>query len=101
MHGIEIELAVLLTLQTLGTTIFAKFETETPLIKRLLKWIILTGGTLGLYVAIGHWALLFPLLIMALGTTFHFLYCRKHGIHPLKATPRKKYYQLRGWSWPE
>ncbi len=32
MHGIEIELAVLLILQTLGTKIFANFETEHPLL---------------------------------------------------------------------
>lgn len=53
MHGIEIELAVLLILQALGTTIFSKFETETPLIKRLLKWILLTGGAVSLYLLSG------------------------------------------------
>ena len=23
------------------------------------------------------------------------------GIDPLRATPRRKYYELRGWTWPE
>ena len=27
--------------------------------------------------------------------------CRKHGIHPLHATPRRRYYELRRWEWKE
>ena len=30
-----------------------------------------------------------------------FWWGRKHSIHPVNATPRRKYYQLRGWDWPE
>jgi hypothetical protein len=30
MRGIELELVVLLVLQTLGTSLFARFEAETP-----------------------------------------------------------------------
>jgi hypothetical protein len=101
MHGIEIELVVLLILQTLGTSFFSKFEAETPVIKRLMKWMILNGVTIGSYFLVGHLSLIFPLFIMALGATFHFTYCKKNAIHPLNATPRKKYYELRGWKWQE
>ncbi len=33
----------------------------------------------------------------SLGLMFHFWWCRKHGIDPLTAEPRDKYYELRGW----
>jgi len=37
MRGIAVELIVLLVLQTLGTSIFARFEIETPKSKTLLR----------------------------------------------------------------
>jgi hypothetical protein len=101
MSGITVELIVLLALQTLGTSIFARFEVETPISKRLLKWAIFIGGTVGLYFAVRHWALLFPIAMIALGSSYHFIYCRREGIHLLYATPRRKYYELRGWKWQE
>lgn len=101
MKGISLELSVLLILQTLGTSLFARFEVETPVSRKLLKWGILIGGTVGLYFLVGHWALVLPLTLMALGSTFHLMYCRRKGIHPMYATPRRKYYELRGWKWQE
>lgn len=101
MSGIAIELCALLALQTLGTAIFARFEVEAPAWRKLLKWGMLIGVTLGLYPIVGHWALCFPLLILMLGLVVHFAYCRKHGIDPLRATPRRRYYELRGWEWKE
>lgn len=99
MTGIAIELCTLLALQTLGTSVFARFEVETPVWRKLLKWGMLIGVTLGLHTVVGHWALCFPLLILLLGLAVHFGYCRKHGIDPLRATPRRRYYELRGWEW--
>lgn len=96
--GIELELAVLLTLTTLGQVGFGQFETETSKTRRLLKWAIVDGATLGLYYAVGHWALLFPLVMAAAGLTFHLWWCRRNGIHPWRATPRRRYYELRGWA---
>ena len=96
--GIELELAVLLTLTTLGQVGFGQFETGTSKARRLIKWAIVDGATLGLYYAIGHWALLFPLVMAAVGLTFHFWWCRRNGIHPWRATPRRRYYELRGWA---
>ena len=46
--GIELELIVLLVVQTLGTSFFAIFEVETPGWRKALKWAIISGGTLGL-----------------------------------------------------
>ncbi len=99
--GIELELIVLLVLQLSASSFFAKFEIETPAVRKIVKWLILDGVTVGLYYFIGHFALLFPVLILITGTIFHFRFCRKNGIDPLKATPKKKYYQLRHWKWED
>ncbi|MCW3123896.1 MAG: hypothetical protein JWQ38_3388 [Flavipsychrobacter sp.] len=90
--GIELELCVLLLLQLLGSAFFSHFEGETPAVKKILKWLILDGITLGLYYFTGHYALLFPVALIAIGATFHIRWCKKNGIDPIKATPRKKYY---------
>ena len=95
--GIELELGTLLVLQTVLITAFSKFEIETPILKRLVKWLVIDGITIGLYYAIGHWAILFPFVGIIPGTIYHFVWCRKNGIHPLYATPKAKYYELRGW----
>lgn len=95
--GIELELFVLLALTTFGMIWFGKFEIETPRWRRMLKWTIVDGMTLGLYFAVGHWALAVPLLLGLAGTAFHFVWCRRNGIDPLQASPRTRYYELRGW----
>lgn len=97
----ELELILLLIIQTTFISAFAKFEIETHLHKKLIKWFIIDGITIGIYFVAGHWAALFPLLALIPGTVFHFTWCKKNGIHPFKATPRKKYYELRGWNQPE
>ncbi len=99
--GIELELIVLLVMMLVGVEVFAKFEVETPAWRKILKWSIVIGLTLGGYGLIGHWALVLPGAAGVAGTTFHFVWCRRHGIHPLHATPRRRYYELRGWTWPE
>ena len=98
--GIELELGVLLFTLGVGTTTFGRFEVERPIWRGLLKWTIICGGTVGLYQVVGHWSLLFPLFGVVLGGIVHTVWCRKHGIHPLHATPRRRYYELRGWAWP-
>ena len=97
----EIELIILIIIQLLGTSLFVQFEIETPAIKRIMKWLILDGLTLLLFRFIGHWCLLFPAIMLTIGTSFHFYWCKKNGIDPFKATPRKRYYELRGWKWEE
>jgi hypothetical protein len=99
--GIEVELAVLLAIAVLGPSTLARFEAETPAWRKILKWSLVTALTLGLYEVVGHWALAVPLGLGALGLGLHFWWCRRHGIHPLRATPRRRYYELRGWSWPD
>ena len=99
--GVELELYVLLLILLVGTSVFAVSEVETARWRKVLKWLIRSAGTIGLYYAVGHRALIFPLTLMTVGTIVHFSWCRRHGIHPIHATPRRKYYELRGWPWPE
>jgi len=99
--GIELELGVLVGLVVIGTEIFAPFEVETPVWKKLVKWSFVIALTLGLYQYIGHWAAVVPVGLAALGLSVHFIWCSRNGIHPIRATPRRRYYELRGWEWHE
>ena len=98
--GVELELGMLLGLAIVGQSVFAVFEVETAAWRKIVKWAALSAATLALYGASGHWALIVPVAGGALGASFHFWWCRRHGIHPLRATPRRRYYRLRGWPWP-
>lgn len=97
---LEHVLLTLLIMQTLGMQIFKRFEAETAIWRSLLKWTIIIGGTVGLYFGIGGWAILFPLLAVAVGSVVHVVICRQRGFHPIFASPRKEYYAYRGWAWP-
>lgn len=99
--GVELELAELLVIQLLASNFFGRFEVETPAFKKIIKWLFIDAIGVALYYWIGHWALLFPVLAMLPGTIYHFNWCKKNGIDPIKATPRKKYYELRKWKWEE
>ena len=95
--GIELELGVLLGLLLFGSEIFAPFEIETPAWKKILKWSFVIALTLILYRLIGHWAAVVPIGLGCLGLVVHFVWCSENGIHPIRATPRRYYYQLRDW----
>ena len=98
---VKLELILLLLAQLIAGNSFAHFEIETPAIRKIIKWLMMDAVTLGLYYVIGHWALLFPLTMLTIGTTYHFIWCKKNGIDPLKAAPKRKYYKLRKWKWEE
>lgn len=99
--SLEMVLLILLVSQMIGMSVFAAFETEASIPARLSKWIFINGGTIGLYYAVGGWSLLLPGFMLVLGLTVHFIICRKYGFHPIYATPRRRYYEFRGWAWPE
>lgn len=99
--GIELELSVLLVIAVVGSGAFAVFEVETPAWRKILKWGIVIGATLWLYTGVGHWSLVLPIAAGVAGATFHFIWCRKNGIDPVTAEPRRRYYELRGWAWKD
>lgn len=97
--GIEVELGVLLALAVVGQATFAVFEVETPVWRKILKWALVTGLTIALTRVAGHWALALPIVGGIVGVVAHTVWCRRHGIDPLRGTPRRRYYELRGWAW--
>ena len=46
------------------------------------------------------WSLLWAGGLFSAGLIFHFWWTLSHGVHPLTAEPRDKYYALRGWTLP-
>lgn len=99
--GIELELGALLAFAIIGQSSFARFEIETPALRKILKWFGLSAATLVLFRYVGHWAVLLPCALGLAGATIHFVWCRRNGIDPWRATPSRRYYALRGWTWPE
>ncbi|MFQ5695946.1 MAG: hypothetical protein ACE5HB_08150 [Terriglobia bacterium] len=92
------ELFLAALIMAAGSITFGHFEEKTPVWRRLLKLALVVGMTGLLASAAGRfWALLFLLGMAGIGLTFHLWWCRKHGIHPLRAEPRAKYHALRGW----
>lgn len=98
--GVELELAVLLAFAIIGQSSFARFEIETPAWRKIFKWSMMSVITVVLSRWVGHWALVYPIAMGVAGTTFHIIWCRKNGIDPWKATPSRKYYELRKWPRP-
>lgn len=87
---------------TIGVAIFGKFESESPWWRSIVKWGIIFAGVYAFASAFGETATLWLIAgLFVFGFTFHVVWCRLNGIHPFKATPRRKYYSLRGWSWHE
>jgi hypothetical protein len=82
----------------LGHIVFGHFEAQTAIARKLTKVAFLQGITALLSYYFGHWSLLWVVGMYVLGLTFHFWWTRKHGINPLSAEPKAKYYALRGWS---
>lgn len=98
---VKLELIVMLLVQLIASNSFAHFEIGTPAIRKIIKWLVMDAVTIGLYYLVGHWALLVPFTMLSIGTTYHFIWCKKNGIDTLNATPKRKYYQLRKWKWDE
>ena len=96
------ELLALFMFHTVGVSVFGKFEAETAWWRLTLKWIVLLGITYWVYSSFGHSAALLTIFSLAIiGVAFHVWWCRKNQIHPLHATPRRRYYELRNWEWKE
>lgn len=99
--GVELELGALFLMAVVGMSVFGRFEVETPAPRQILRWLLAAAVTLGSYAWIGHWALAVLAGFGCLGATVHLVWCWRHGIHPATAEPRRKYYALRGWAWPD
>lgn len=87
---------------SLGIAVFGKFQMDAPWWQLFIKWMAILGVSYLLFINFGE-TVTYVVFVILISISFiiHFAWCRKNGIHPLKATPRKKYYQLRGWEWKE
>ena len=96
-----LDLAVLLAIAVLGQSTFAVFEVETPAWRKILKWGIVIGLTLTLAAFVGHWAL-------CPAARRRNRRCRRpHDLvsqaryRSAARDARRRYYDLRGWTWQE
>jgi hypothetical protein len=94
----ELELLIIMAVMLQGFVFFGHFEAQTSKWRKVLKWATYVGIAYLVNATAGRpWTFVWVAFLPLLGTTFHFYWCRKHGIHPLTAEPREKYYALRGW----
>lgn len=92
------ELFLAATFMALGNIFFRRFEELTCPLKSVIKLVVVLGLTaLVSNFAGSGWAIVFVVGVFALATVGHVVWALQHGIHPLKAEPRAKYYALRGW----
>jgi hypothetical protein len=83
----------------MGFTVFGHFEEETSKWRRLSKWATYLGTVALLSKTAGRpWTFVWIFGGPAFGAGFHFWWCRRHGINPITAEPKDKYYELRGWN---
>jgi hypothetical protein len=98
----ETLLIVLFVIHLVGISVFKKFAAETAWWRMVLKWLVVGGIMYMLFTLYGIvTAIIFISSISVVGLVLHFVWCARHAIHPIKATPRKRYYELRGWTWTE
>jgi hypothetical membrane protein len=95
-------LILLFVFQSLGLALFGKFQTETAWWKQVTKWMVILLIVSALYALAGEIIAIVTLpVLMLAGVVAHIIWCKRNGIHPMDATPRKKYYRIRAWDWKE
>lgn len=96
------EVAVVAIIFAVGNILFGHWEAETPKWRRVLKFVLILGLTLGLSAALGRlWAFSFLGSLALLALIVHGWWLpRRHGINGWTGEPKEKYYALRGWKYP-
>ena len=96
-----VEVAVVATMFAVGNILFGDWEVETLKWRRLLKFIVTLGITLGISAGLGRrWAFVFLGVLLIPVLIVHAWWLPKHGINGWTGEPRERYYALRGWKWP-
>lgn len=95
------EVSVVATGFAIGNILFGHFEEGTPKWRRLLKFVIVVGLTVGTSSLAGRrWAFLILALALIAPLVIHLWWLPKHGINGWRGEPKDKYYELRGWKHP-
>src|SRR5688572_19079598 len=94
-----IDLALGAALYTAGFLFFGHFERYTNLKRRIGKIVFFFGVLALISATVGRpWSLVWLFGMFGVGVAFHFWWTLTHGVHPLTAEPKAKYYALRGWT---
>jgi uncharacterized membrane protein YfcA len=96
--NIWIDVAVVTTMFAVGTILFGHFEEKTPKWRRIVKLFVFTALIALISSTAGRiWSAAFVGSLLVVVAAIHMWWLPKHGIHPLTAEPKDKYYALRGW----
>lgn len=91
------DIAVVMTIFTLGGILFGHFEEHKPKWRRLLKVAIVVALVVGLSAIAGRfWAFGILLLPIAGAAWVHLRWLPKHGINGWTGEPKERYYELIG-----
>ena len=93
------EIAVVCGLTAAGSIYFGHFEEHTPKFRRLLKLVFFNLLVILLSKYLGRaWSFGF-LGIMLIGVVYiHAVWLPKKGINGLTGEPKRRYYELKGWT---
>lgn len=88
-----------LAIFALGSIWFGRFEEGTPKWRRTVKLLLVVTVVGAIAQRFGDRPALALLgAVAAVGLTFHFVWCHRHGIDPWTAEPWETYRRLRGWA---
>ncbi len=101
VNGDVVEVAVVATIFAVGNILFGHWEEKTPKWRRLLKFVLILGLTMGISAVVGRrWAFLFLGVLALPPLVIHIWRLSRHGINGWTGEPKEKYYALRGWKYP-
>ncbi len=101
VNGDVVEVAVVATIFAVGNILFGHWEEKTPKWRRLLKFVLILGLTMGISAVVGRrWAFLFLGVLALPALVIHIWWLPRHGINGWTGEPKEKYYALRGWKYP-
>lgn len=95
------EIAIVATIFALGNILMGHWEEHTPKWRRVLKFFVVTGVTVGISAWLGRaWAFGFLGLLGVLVIVVHGWWLPRNGINGWTGEPKEKYYAMRGWKYP-
>jgi hypothetical protein len=99
MDTLWLEVAIVCGITSIGSIFFGHFEEHTPKIRRALKLILLNAVIVLMSKYLGRiWSFSF-LGLMLLGVAYvHGIWLPGKGINGLTGKPKRKYYELKGWT---